>query len=139
MVDHVYDAAVIGAGPIGLELAVALKRAGINYIQFDAQQIGHTMTWWAPQTRFFSSNERIAIAGVPLLTPDQGKATREQYLTYLRTVVDTFDLQINTYEPVIGLRREGDLFQLKTALAAVNDPGRRRKSSSAPAARTGRD
>ena len=54
---------VIGAGPIGLELAVALKAAGFDYLHFDAKQIGYTVSWFAPQTRFFSSNERIAIAG----------------------------------------------------------------------------
>src|SRR5688572_9577620 len=101
------DVAVIGAGPIGLELAVALKQAGFDYLHFDARQIGYTVSWFAPQTRFFSSNERIAIAGVPLQTPDGGKCTREQYLTYLRTVVEQFDLPVNTYEPVVGIERLG--------------------------------
>jgi len=99
------DVAVIGAGPIGLELAVALKRRGVDYLHFDARQIGHTISWFAPHTRFFSSNERIAIAGVPLQTPDQNKCTREQYLAYLRTVVDQYDLDVRTYEPVVGIDR----------------------------------
>src|SRR5216110_3851364 len=99
------DVAVIGAGPIGLELAVALKRAGIDYLHFDAKQIGYTISWFAPQTKFFSSNERIAIAGVPLLTADQSKATREEYLAYLRAVVLQFDLKIHTYEPLADLKR----------------------------------
>src|SRR3954470_9617209 len=97
------DVAIIGAGPIGLELAVALKRAGIDYLQFDARQIGYTISWFPPQTRVFSSNERIAIAGVPLQAPDQGKCTREQYLAYLRSVVQEFDLRVNTYEPVVAI------------------------------------
>src|SRR3982751_1492721 len=94
------DVVVVGAGPIGIEMAVALKRAGVNYRHFDARQIAYTISWFAPQTRFFSSNERIAIAGVPLQIPDQGKATREEYLAYLRAVIQQFDLQVNTYEPV---------------------------------------
>src|SRR5580698_8568221 len=107
------DVGIIGAGPIGLELAVALKRAGIDYLQFDARQIGYTISWFAPQTRFFSSNERIAIAGVPLYTPDQGKATREEYLSYLRSIVQQFDLKINTYEPVARVtKREAGGFAL---------------------------
>src|SRR3954454_25097435 len=84
------EVALVGAGPIGIELAVALKRAGIDYLHFDAKQVGYTISWFAPQTRFFSSNERIAIAGVPLQTPDQGKCAREQYLAYLRSVVEQF-------------------------------------------------
>ncbi len=108
------DVALIGAGPIGLETAVALKSAGIDYLHFDAKQIGYTISWFAPQTRFFSSNERIAIAGVPLDTPDQTKSTREQYLNYLRTVVRLFDLKIRTYEPVIGIERTNGRFRLTT-------------------------
>ena len=104
------DVLVIGAGPIGLELAVALKREGIDYLQVEAKQIGYTISWFPPQTRFFSSCERIAIAGVPLQTPDQSKATREQYLAYLRGIVEQFDLDVKTYSLVVGIRRESDGF-----------------------------
>src|SRR6267378_75493 len=97
------DVAIVGAGPIGIEMAVALKRHDISYVQFDAKQVGQTMFWWPPMTRWFSSNERIAIAGVPLQTIDQGKATREDYLRYLRTVVEQFDLSVNTFEPVTAI------------------------------------
>jgi len=106
------DVAVIGAGPIGLELAVALKSAGIDYVHVEARQIGYTISWFPPQTQFFSSNERIAIAGVPLQTPDQGKATREEYLAYLRSVVEQFDLEVHTYTPVVGIQQHDEGFQI---------------------------
>lgn len=121
------DVAIVGAGPIGIEMAVALKRAGISYLHFDSKQIGQTISWFAPQTRFFSSNERIAIAGVPLQTPDQSKATREQYLAYLRSVVMQFDLRINTYEPVVGIERNEDGFALTTRPARGTKRYRARK------------
>lgn len=114
MTTHVYEVAVVGAGPIGLELAVALKREKIDYIHFDAKQVGYTISWFAPQTRFFSSNERIAIAGVPLMTADNGKATREEYLAYLRAVVRQFDLRINAYEPVIDIQKNAESFLIVT-------------------------
>ena len=116
------DVAVVGAGPIGLELAVALKRAGIEYVHLEARQIGYTVSWFPPQTRFFSSSERIAIAGVPLQTPDQMKATREEYLAYLRGVVDQFDLEVRTYEPVVAIHRNESEFLISTLPA-----GRRRR------------
>jgi thioredoxin reductase (NADPH) len=115
------DAIIIGAGPIGLELAVAFKREGIAYLQFDARQIGDTISWFPAQTRFFSSNDRIAIAGVPLQTPDQGKCTREQYLAYLRTVVQQFDLKVRSYESVTGIAPLGNGFKVTTRSA----PGER--------------
>lgn len=103
------DVLLVGAGPIGIELAVGLKGAGFDYAQLDASQIGSTISWYAPQTQFFSSPERIAIAGVPLQTLDQSKATREEYLTYLRSVILQFALEIRTFERVISIapRSEG--------------------------------
>jgi thioredoxin reductase (NADPH) len=109
------DVVLVGAGPIGIEMAVALKRAGVDYVHFDAKQIGYTISWFPPQTRFFSSNDRIAIAGVPLQTDDQLKCTREHYLTYLRSIVQMFDLNVNTYEPVVEIERQPDeTFVIKT-------------------------
>lgn len=105
--NHGHDVAIIGAGPIGLELAVVLKHAGVDYVQFDAGQIGQTITWFPRQLRFFSSPERIAIAGVPLLTADQSKVTREDYLAYLCGVATQFDLRVRTYEQVTHIERTG--------------------------------
>ncbi len=113
------EVALVGAGPIGLEMAVALKRGGVDYVHLDAKQVGYTISWFPPQTRFFSSNDRIAIAGVPLQTDDQLKCTREHYLSYLRSIVQMFDLKVNTYEPVVGIEREaGESFVVKTKPAA---------------------
>lgn len=114
IMDQQMDVALIGAGPIGIEMAVALKQAGIDYRHFDAGQIGATIQWFPPATHFFSSPQRIAIAGVPLQTLDQGKATREDYLRYLRTVVLLHDLAINTYEPVGDIQTVNDGFVLTT-------------------------
>src|SRR5688572_12576289 len=99
------DTIIVGAGPIGIELAVALRRVGWDCIHFEAQQVGHTVSWYASGTHFFSSPERIAIAGVPLITANQDKATREEYLAHLRAVVTQFDLPIRAYEPVESIER----------------------------------
>jgi thioredoxin reductase (NADPH) len=105
---HIYEIAIIGAGPIGLELAVCLKRAGVDYIHLDAGQIGHTLTWWPRNTSFFSTTERLAIAGVPIQNNHQQRITGEEYLSYLRGVVEQFDLPINSFEPVTAIERRGD-------------------------------
>ncbi|MDX1583423.1 MAG: NAD(P)-binding domain-containing protein [Thermoanaerobaculia bacterium] len=103
---------IVGAGPIGIELAVALKRRGIPFIHLDAGQIGATITWYAPNTHFFSSPERIEIAGVPLQTLDQTKATKEEYLKYLRSVVLQFDLEVVTFERVRSIRKIDGHFEV---------------------------
>ncbi len=101
---------IVGAGPLGLELAVALKRAGIDFVQLEAGQIGQTVLDWPTMTRWFSSSERIMIAGVPVQSVSQEKCTREEYLAYLRGVVMQFDLDVYTYERVLGINRKDDLF-----------------------------
>ena len=96
-------AAIVGAGPIGIELAVAFQGAGIDFIHFDAAQIGATMQWYPLEMVFHSSAERLAIAGVPIQVPDQQKIKREEFLAYLRAVVLQFGLQIRTYERVLDV------------------------------------
>tara|TARA_R110002072_G_scaffold42064_4_gene117495 strand:+ start:54045 stop:55121 length:1077 start_codon:yes stop_codon:yes gene_type:complete len=108
------DIAIIGAGPIGIELAAAVKKAGLDYTHLEAGQIGSTMQWWAPGTKYFSSPERIAIAGVPLIIPDQEKATREHYLDYLLTVVGTHQLDIQTYTRVVNIEKQDNHFDIHT-------------------------
>ncbi|HEY8131237.1 MAG TPA: NAD(P)-binding domain-containing protein [Thermoanaerobaculia bacterium] len=107
--------AIIGAGPIGLELAVALKKAGIDYVQIDAGQIGSTIEWYPPQMLFHSSSDRLALAGVPIQTANQQKVTREEFLAYLRALVQQFGLSVRTYERVVRIDKlPGGGFELRT-------------------------
>lgn len=106
---------IIGAGPIGLELAVACKRAGLAYHQIDAAQVGQTISWYPESARFFSSPDRIAIAGVPLYTLDQSKATKEEYIRYLYGIVTEYDLAIDTYTRAEKIVRTGDGFRIDLA------------------------
>ncbi|MHC4219695.1 MAG: NAD(P)-binding domain-containing protein [Planctomycetota bacterium] len=113
-----HEVALVGAGPLGIELAIALQRAGIDYVHLEGGQVGQTMYRWPPLTRWFSSSERISIAGVPIQSVSQEKCTREDYLAYLRSVVLQFDLDIRTYERVIELGRRDDGFALTTRAMA---------------------
>lgn len=105
---------IVGAGPIGIEMAVALKRMNIDYLQFDAKQVGHTISWWPRDTTFFSTTERIEISGIPLQNLKQQRTTGEEYLAYLRGIVEQYDLHVNTFEPVIDIQRDGERFIVTT-------------------------
>ncbi|PKO05221.1 MAG: hypothetical protein CVU41_13160 [Chloroflexi bacterium HGW-Chloroflexi-3] len=100
--------AIIGAGPTGVELAVALTQANIPFLLFDAGQIGQTIAWWPKHTRFFSTSERIAMPGLPLMVFDQQHPTNDDYLAYLRGVVQQFGIQEHAYEPVIEVKHLSD-------------------------------
>jgi thioredoxin reductase (NADPH) len=105
---------IVGAGPLGLELAIGLKQSGIDYLHLDAGQVGQAIFDFPPQTRFFSSSERIGIAKIPLQTVDQEKCTREAYLAYLRSCVSYFDLKIQSFEKVLSIK-ESQGFELTTS------------------------
>lgn len=99
---------IIGGGPIGIELSVALTRQGVANIIFEANQVGDAFMHWPPNTQFFSTPEHVAIAGVPLHNLGQQGVTGEEYLAYLRTVVELFGVDVRVYEPVVAVERQPD-------------------------------
>lgn len=98
-----FNTIVVGAGPIGIEVAAALKRNGVNYLHIEAGQIGHSITRWTPQTMFYSSPEWIALCGIPIQTADQRQIDGEGYLAYLRQLVEVLELPIRTFERVTDI------------------------------------
>lgn len=110
-----HEVIIIGAGPIGIELAIALQRAGVDYLLIEARQIGDAVSRWPAETHFYSTPEHVALAGVPVHTGDQLPISGEQYLAYLRMLVEMFDLQMHNYEPVTSVRRDTDRFIVHTA------------------------
>lgn len=108
------DIIIIGGGPIGIELAIALERLGADYLLIEARQIGDAFSQWPPNTHFFSTPEHVALAGVPVHNLDQLPITGEQYLAYLRTLVEMFDLKLRLYEPVVKVTAENPGFLVQT-------------------------
>lgn len=110
------EVAIIGAGPIGIELAILLKKHGISFVQFDKGQIGQIIYNFPVQTRFFSSTERLAIAEIPIQTLDQQKCTREEYLAYLRCCVLEHKVPVQTFEDVVDIRKNAKTgkFEIET-------------------------
>ncbi len=99
---------LVGAGPIGIEIAAELKRNKLSYLHIDAGHVASTIAWYAPGTSIFSSPDRLAIAGVPFSTYPNTKAFREEYLSYLRTVVSLHDLEIKTYHRLTSATCQAD-------------------------------
>lgn len=108
------DIFIVGAGPIGIELAVAIHQAGADYVHVEAGPIGNTIWRWPRMTRFFSNPEVISIAGVPLERLGQDRPFGEEYLAYLRTVVRHYRLPIRTHERVEHIEPQADGFRLET-------------------------
>ena len=105
---------IIGAGPLGVELAVELKRNNLDFLHFDKGQVCQAIYDYPINAHFFSSSERIEIAGIPIQTPGQQKCSREIYLSYMRMVVGQYHLAINTFEEVTEIQITEEGFSLKT-------------------------
>lgn len=95
---------VIGAGPCGLAVGIAAKRAGLECVLLDRRTVVSTIERYPLHMRFFSTPERIEIGGIPLVTI-QEKPGREEALVYYRRVADLFELDVRPAHDVMALRR----------------------------------
>ncbi len=95
---------VIGAGPCGLAAAVAIQQQGIPVVVFDRGAVASSVASYPVYMTFFSTADKIAIAGMPFpLATD--KPTRREALAYYRQVVSHFRLDVRQYEPVVAVWR----------------------------------
>lgn len=95
---------VIGAGPCGLAAAVAIQQQAIPVSVFDRGCVASSIASYPVYMTFFSTAEKIAIAGMPFpLATD--KPTRREALAYYREVVSHFGLDVHQYEPIVAVWR----------------------------------
>lgn len=111
------EVAVIGGGPIGIETSILLKEKSVENILFEARQIGEAIRRWPPNTHFFSSTEHVALAGFPVQNLDQRPISGEEYLAYMRSLVEFWDLDLRNYEAVIAIERDDEGFWIRTKRA----------------------
>ncbi len=109
-----YEAIVIGAGPVGIEVGAGFKRAGIPFLQLERGALAQTVYDWPSGTRYFSAPDWMAVAGVPMQTTHQEVASREEYLAYLRTVVETLELPVDLYREVVSVRKTDSGFTVES-------------------------
>ncbi len=93
------DVAIVGAGPCGLAVAIAAKRAGLSAVVFDRGPIVSGIAGYPTFMTFFSTAERIAIGGVPFLVATE-KPTRRDALAYYRGVASHFKLDVRQFTTV---------------------------------------
>jgi thioredoxin reductase (NADPH) len=100
---------IVGAGPCGLAAAAAIAHRGWPHLVLERGQLVDSIARYPTDLVFFSTADRIAIAGVPfpLAAP---KPTRRDALAYYRGVVTARDLVVRQEEPVSAIRAVPDGF-----------------------------
>src|SRR5207253_4266608 len=104
------DLAVIGAGPCGLAVGVAAKRARLTCSLFDKGPVASSLMRYPLYMTFFSTPDKLEI-GVPFVTAGD-KPTRREALTYYRKVAEHFELDVRQYHTVSRVARAPDGFEL---------------------------
>ncbi|MEX2503101.1 MAG: YpdA family putative bacillithiol disulfide reductase [Trueperaceae bacterium] len=98
------DLIIIGAGPIGLEAAIAAKRAGLEHRVLEKGALVQAIVDYPTYMTFFTTSERLEIGGHPMVTATD-KPSRKEALDYYRKVTHAEGLQVDTFTTVTDLRR----------------------------------
>ncbi|WP_128894092.1 YpdA family putative bacillithiol disulfide reductase [Longirhabdus pacifica] len=95
---------IIGAGPCGLSAAAECQKQGLNPLIIEKGSVVHSIYQYPTYLSFHSSADRLEIADIPFMTPNE-KPTRHEGLNYYRTVASRLHLRIHMYEEVVQLEK----------------------------------
>ncbi|GHC56424.1 YpdA family putative bacillithiol disulfide reductase [Ulvibacter litoralis] len=105
------DVIIIGAGPIGIACALECKKKGLDYVVLEKGTLTNSLFNYPLNMTFFSTSEKLELDNIPFIS-NNPKPTRNEALEYYRRVATSNKLQINTYEKVVSVTKEGDQFTI---------------------------
>lgn len=109
---EILDLAVVGSGPAGLVTLYEAQRNGLRAVGFDQGPVSSALMRHPTYMRWFSTAEKLELAGFPLLTNEKNP-TRREYLRYCQAFAWYFRLEINTYREVRAIIPLDGLFRLE--------------------------
>lgn len=104
---------IIGSGPIGLATAIELKRKGIQSKIIERGCLVNSIYHYPINMTFFSTSDRLEIGNIPFISHGP-KPTRKEALEYYRRAAEHYDLDINLYEEVTGVKGSDGEFTVTT-------------------------
>lgn len=99
---EILDLLAVGAGPTGLALGAAARAAGLSFLVVDRGGLVASLIDYPVDMTFFTTRERLEIAGVPFAIPDE-KPTRRQALAYYQAVAAHHRLPVALHEEVVAI------------------------------------
>lgn len=100
----IFDAIIIGGGPIGLALGIEAQRRKLDFLIIEKGTLVNSIYHYPTNMTFFSTSEKIEIGSVPFVSHTV-KPTRREALEYYRRVSSKFDLPVHTYEAVSSFEK----------------------------------
>ena len=111
-----FEILVVGAGPCGIAVGAAARKADVSCALFDKGCITSSLVSYPYYMTFFSTARMLEIGDVPFTIPTD-RPTRRDALAYYRFVVRHWDMDVRQYETVTQVSgSEGD-FTVRTRKA----------------------
>jgi thioredoxin reductase (NADPH) len=112
----VVDLLVVGAGPTGIAIGAEARSAGLDVLLLDRGPLLANLLGFPTYMQFFTTRDLLEVAGIPFAIP-RDKPDRREAIAYYHSVARQFELPVAPHEEVLGVRREGDHFEVETRLA----------------------
>jgi len=107
------DLLVVGAGPTGIALGAEARRAGLDCLLVERGALVESLLGYPAEMVFFTTRERLEIAGVPFPLPEE-KPNRRQAIAYYQAVAAAFRLECALHEEVESIRPGEDGFRVRS-------------------------
>jgi thioredoxin reductase (NADPH) len=107
------DLLVVGAGPTGIAIGAEARRAGLSVLLVDRGPLTAAIQAYPTFLEFFTTRDRLEIAGVPFAIPE-AKPTRRQALVYYRSVVERYGIPLALHEDVQSVEGRGEEFLVRS-------------------------
>ncbi|WP_107838542.1 YpdA family putative bacillithiol disulfide reductase [Metasolibacillus meyeri] len=115
------DALIVGGGPCGLAAAMELQAIGLQPVVIEKGNIVNSLYNYPTHQTFFSTSEKLAIGDVPFIVEER-KPRRNQALVYYREVVRAKKINIQRFEKVEKIQKNGSIFIVTTSKAVYETP-----------------
>ncbi|MCB0471561.1 MAG: YpdA family putative bacillithiol disulfide reductase [Flavobacteriaceae bacterium] len=108
------DVLIVGGGPIGLNCALEAHKKKLSYLVIEKGTIVNSLYHYPLYMRFFSTAEKLEIAGIPFISTAP-KPGRQEALEYYQGIARSKELNIRLYEKVEAINKDENGFSVSTS------------------------
>jgi len=112
-VNNTFDVVIVGGGPIGIACGLEAKKKGLSYLILEKGCIVNSLYNYPSNMQFFSSSEKLEIDNIPFIS-NEAKPKKNEALEYYRRIVTSNNIDINLFEKVSAIQKQGDKFNITT-------------------------